>query len=552
MICQSMRKVCPVLMAALALVAGCGLEPKSYDSRYGSASAGFDVDTLGGERDMDARMRRPAPAPEPRAEAPARPAPAPVPAGECRPAVAANQIASSLAFPTGDERSSALLVTQVMPREVRAGAEYEYELHVCNLTTAVLQNVSVTAGGFQNLSIVSTNPATSSTAGGNATWNVGDLGARSTTVIRVRAKAANVGTSAACVSASYNNTLCLATNVTQPALAITKTQTPEVVICDPINIQLTVRNTGTGVAENVVLRDQLPAGLTVDGKQTVEIPAGTLAAGESKVFNLVAKAGKTGKFENNATAASAGGLSAQSQTVSTIVRQPVLAIACRAPERVFIGRPVTVEWQVKNSGDAPCAATVTVPLPAGATFQSATQGGTAGPQGVTWNLGSLPAGETKTIALTFNPTAMTSYAFTATANCPCANSVNTTCQTVVEGIPAMLLNGSDDPDPVQVGQTVTYTLTVTNQGSAPLTNIRLVGTMEDSMEFVGDTGPGKATVNGLTVTFPAVARLDAQQRITYTVVVRAKKAGQVQFRAEAVSNEITRPLIKTETTNFYQ
>ena len=41
-------------------------------------------------------------------------------------------------------------------------------------------------------------------------------------------------------------------------------------------------------------------------------------------------------------------------------------------------------------------------------------------------------------------------------------------------------------------------------------------------------------------------------RQTYTIVIRAKAAGQVQFRADAKSNEITRPLVKIETTNFYR
>ena len=38
--------------------------------------------------------------------------------------------------------------------------------------------------------------------------------------------------------------------------------------------------------------------------------------------------------------------------------------------------------------------------------------------------------------------------------------------------------------------------------------------------------------NGKTITFPAIATLAPGARQTYTVVVRAKNAGQVQFRAD--------------------
>jgi hypothetical protein len=73
----------------------------------------------------------------------------------------------------------------------------------------------------------------------------------------------------------------------------------------------------------------------------------------------------------------------------------------------------------------------------------------------------------------------------------------------------------------------------------------------DTMEYVSSTG-GAATVTGKSISFPAIATLAPGAKQTYTVVIRAKAAGQVQFRADAKSTEITRPLVKIETTNFYQ
>lgn len=76
----------------------------------------------------------------------------------------------------------------------------------------------------------------------------------------------------------------------------------------------------------------------------------------------------------------------------------------------------------------------------------------------------------------------------------------------------------------------------------------------DTMEFVSASGEGGVTgaVQGRTITFPPIARLDVGRSSTYRIVIRAKNPGQVSFRAEATSTEITRPLLKVETTNFYR
>ena len=119
----------------------------------------------------------------------------------------------------------------------------------------------------------------------------------------------------------------------------------------------------------------------------------------------------------------------------------------------------------------------------------------------------------------------------------------------------VLLTGGDEPDPVQIGGTTTYTLVVTNQGNITLTNVKLNCSMEDgeSMAFVSAEGnPTKATNSGKAVTFAPLATLAPKASATYKIVVRAVKEGQVSFRSEASSDQITRALIKTETTNFYK
>lgn len=494
-----------------------------------------------------------APAPAPAAK-PAAPAPAPAPA----PVVASG---TSMAFPTGDRNTSAILVETLMPREVRANQPFTYDINVTNLTGGPVQNVVLTAANFQNLNVASTNPAISGPATGAAcgpngvSWNLGDIAARGTKTIKVTATAPATGASSNCFTVSYNNCLCVGTNVVNPAIALTKKAPAEVLVCDSFDYTFEVKNTGTGAADNVVIKDTLPAGVTTaDGKSSVEIPVGSLASGASATKTIRVKAGKPGKYDNNASAVADGGLTANSGTVSTVVRQPQLTLTETCTQQIFLGRDAAFEYTATNTGDAACNAVLTATIPAGASFVSASDSGAATAGNVTWQLGALAPGQKKTVKATFKPSAgVGALKSDSTVTCPCSNTANASCTTNVVGIPAQLLDGRDDPDPVQVGSNVTYTLEVTNQGSLTLTNVKLVCTMDGStMQYVSSTGPTNGTAAGTVLTFAPIPSLAPGAKQTYKVVVKAIKAGQVSFKSESSSDQITVPLRKDETTNFYE
>src|SRR5208337_950522 len=102
-------------------------------------------------------------------------------------------------------------------------------------------------------------------------------------------------------------------------------------ICDPIPVVLVVKNTGSSQLTGVKVSDSLPDGLNSDGKSSLAFDAGTLAPGESKEFKFNAMASKTGEFANKATASSTQGVNAEA-SATTVVREPVLTVACTAPD----------------------------------------------------------------------------------------------------------------------------------------------------------------------------------------------------------------------------
>lgn len=505
---------------------------------------------------LERKMPEGAPAPAPRVEPAA--APAPVATGNCmnyRPAVGANHNIAEMAFPTGDKRTSAVMVQQVMPKQVRAGANYEYEIHVTNITNGTLQNVVVNGESMSNMNIVSSVPPAGRSSAGTAQWIVGDLASCKTSVIKVTAVAPAVGNASNCLSVSYNNTLCASLEVVQPALALVKTMSPaEGLICDPVTVNFEVKNTGSGPATNVVIKDTLPAGMTTaDGKTAVEFPVGTLAAGQTATRSVQVKAGQKGRFENDAQATADGGLTATSGKAAVTLKQPVLALGVKCPNRVFIGRDVCYEVTVNNTGDAPSNNTMlTANMPAGSVFVRASDAGAQSGAGVSWNLGTVPAGGSKTVTFCVKPGAAGAYAVTATVNGNCANQATANCSTNLEGIPAILVECVDDPDPVEVGGQTTYTIIVTNQGSAPGTGIKVVAELPTQEDFVSGSGTTAVTANGKTVTMAPVATLAPKATATWKVVIKANASGDVRFRIKVTSDQFSNPIEETESTNLYQ
>ncbi len=458
-------------------------------------------------------------------------------------------------FPTGRADSSAIAVEKIAPAEVSVGQAFDYTLKVTNMASSAVENVVVADTMDSGFKMTGSNPK-GTVDGKHYTFGLGTMSPGEVKNITISGTAAGSGILTNCATVSYTLPLCVATRIVQPALAISKSITPESILgCDPITMNLEVKNSGTGPATNIKIVDNLPAGLmTMDGKSVFETTIAKLGAGESsKLPPIALKAAKTGKYDNKASASADGNLKAESQTVTTVVRQPVLAISCKtSADTIVLGRDATFTFEVKNTGDAACAdAVVSANVPAGATFVSADNMGAAAGNAVSWKLGAVGPGQTRTVSMTIKPTSLASV--TANVACRCAAPASTTCQINVKGIPAMLLNGFDDPDPVAIGGTTTYTLTITNQSKTEkLTNAQLTCTLDDAklMQFVSADNGG--TANGLVVSFPAIPVLNANESRTYKIVVKAVGEGQVQVKAEAKSNEITRTLIKTETTNFYK
>jgi uncharacterized repeat protein (TIGR01451 family) len=337
-------------------------------------------------------------------------------------------------------------------------------------------------------------------------------------------------------------------------LELTKIAPPEAILCEPIPVEFIVSNTGTGVAQNVQVIDTLPNGLqTSDGKSKVVLDVGTLAAGETRRFSIKLRATKTGAFANKAMATTPSGLQAESEATLTNVRQPSLAITKSGPRRQYLGRPVSYEITVMNTGDGPAQETMLEDIvPPGVTSIEATAGAQFSGSKLVWDLGTLPPNTSKKVQVSYTPTREGDIMATATASAYCAEPVSDSSRTAITGIAASRLDVVDIEDPIEVGTTTTYVITVANEGSAADSNVRLVCVLDDKLQYVSSAGATAGSIMGNTLTFAPLRTLDPKGKATWRVVVRGTHSGDALFRTTMHTDQLALPVEVTVATHIYE
>lgn len=228
---------------------------------------------------------------------------------------------------------------------------------------------------------------------------------------------------------------------------------------------------------------------------------------------------------------------------------PALALECKVPAEVPVGRPVEVCLAVHNTGTAPEPKTVvSMPIPSGAVLVRTTAGGVASGSNLVWEVSNLVTNGTQQLCAAFTLAQPGTLPFAATAAGTLAETAQSACESKVFGVPAILIDAVDLEDPVEVGHEVTYDIKVTNQGSIPCTNLRLVCALPENEEYVSGSGPTPVQAEERTVTTGPLASFAPKAVVTWRVVVKALKAGDVRFKVNVYADEFEKPIYEEEST----
>lgn len=454
-------------------------------------------------------------------------------------------------YPGGSQSGSVLALDRIHPTEVRVGSPFDYKLQIRNVTSGKVENVvmaEVIPSGFTPSSI---SPEPTSRDGSAVTWKIGTIGPRESKTITIKGAATGLGEIRGCAKVTFSTEFCSSIRVVEPSLELIKEAPAQVLVCDPIPYRVVVRNNGTGTAEDVRIDDQLPSGITtVENQSSVVMNAGTLMAGQSKEFTFNVRASSTGTYTNTAVATEKGGLRAEASATTRVVK-PMLQVTKSCSAERLLKFPSKFTITVTNTGDAAARNTVlTDRFPAGLTFKGASDGGQLAGGLINWNLGTLDPGASRTVTVDAICNQKGDFRNTVVAKSYCSEA-SAECSMRVKGVPAILLECIDVEDPIQIGQNITYIITILNQGTEVGTNVVIECEFPNEQSYVSAEGPTKHTSQGQIVRFDPIPVLGEKESKKYRVVGKGTGAGEVRFRVRLTSDQISPAVNEEESTHIY-
>ncbi|MDW8425437.1 MAG: DUF11 domain-containing protein [Meiothermus sp.] len=350
-------------------------------------------------------------------------------------------------------------------------------------------------------------------------------------------------------------------------LAVSKTAAqPRATLNQTVSYTLTVVNNGPDAATNVVLTDVLPEGLSNPRTEGAERRdnlltwrVGSLAPGERRTFSVQAAATAVGALVNRAEVRSSeedtNPENNRAQARLEVVapppppRQPEVELALTKtvqPARIELGQNATYTLTVRNSGpDAATNVVLTDRLPAGLELVSATPAASRDGNTLSWNLGSLASGESKSVSVVVRGqvagtrTNQASVGSSERDRDPTNNQAQASLEVVAPPPPPpppappepradLSLSKTVNPAQARVGDRVTYTLTLVNNGPDAATNVVLSDTLPAGLGSVVAEGATLSN-NTLTWTLPS---LPGGARRSFTVQATATQAGTLVNSAE--------------------
>jgi uncharacterized repeat protein (TIGR01451 family) len=339
-----------------------------------------------------------------------------------------------------------------------------------------------------------------------------------------------------------DNSSTATTNVTQQAdLSIVKSGPPSASPGGLVTYTVTVTNLGPSTASSIVVNDATPAGLTFAGNSgacATPYPcnlAAPLASGQSAtittMYSIPANYAGT-SITNTASVSSAAtdsNLANNSSSVTTPVTASAdLSIVKSGPASYNPGSNVMYTITVTNNGPLSAANVfVTDPTPVGLGFVS-NSGACAG--NYPCALGTMTAGQTKTITTTFSVPANYSGSITNTASVSSSTNDGNGTNDASTVVTPQATSGSVDLLIVKSGfptaepsSLVTFQIAINNNSAVPATGVTVNDATPSGLTFVSNAGD-------CTTPFPCAIASIAPNQTKYI---------QATYFVQAASGNIT-------------
>ena len=331
--------------------------------------------------------------------------------------------------------------------------------------------------------------------------------------------------------------------VTEPKLEMTISGPPEVLYGETAIYHVTVRNPGTGAAENVIV--MLPEAL---GGERATL--GNIEAGKEKNFQVELLARTAGDLNLVATAAAEQELKTSAER-ALIVRRASLDVSLEGPGLKYAGSGAQYKVLITNNGDATAQDIVTaVALPQGVKYIGGIESVKIIEGGLRWQVGNLEPGQTRTYKVNCQLNTSGDLQLEVGARGKGDLAASSACLTSVETVADLVLTVADPKGPLPTGEMVPYEIKVQNRGSKSAKGVNLVMQFSEGIEPIKAEGLEYKIVPG-QVLFSPITQIDPGQEMSFKITAEAMKGGTHIFRAQLTCQDSDAREIAEGTTRFF-
>ncbi len=330
--------------------------------------------------------------------------------------------------------------------------------------------------------------------------------------------------------------------VTEPRLTMNISGPADVEFGEVARYLVTVRNPGTGTAENVTVK--LPEAL--GGERSV---LGDIPPGEEEVFQVELLARTAGELNLVAQATADGEIEASSDRKIT-VRRPKLGVTMEGPAMKFSGDVGTYTITMTNTGDATANNLMAaVALPTGAKYISGIDSVTPIDDGIRWQVGPLEPGQSRN----FKVTCQMNGSGDMQLECGVRQgdlAASAACLTRVETVADLVLEVEDPRGPLPTNKNVPYVVTIRNRGSRAAKHVELLMQFSEGIEPNSAAGHQHRIVPG-QVLFSPIDVVEPGQEVSFEITAAAHQQGTHIFRAQLTCNDSDSREIAEGTTRYF-
>jgi uncharacterized repeat protein (TIGR01451 family) len=461
------------------------------------------------------------------------------------------QVTTTANNPVGRQEPSVSL-EWIGPPTAKVGQPCDYSLLVRNICNIPVQQVLVRVRMPQGINVGATEPKCV-TENNVLVWDLGTLMAKQEKNLQMKLQAVSKGDMMPQAWVTFTGSSVMRISVREPKLTLKASVSEKVMVGDTANFSLTVSNPGDGSADRVKIHAILSEGLEHAKGNAVDFEIGNLAAGETRSVQLMCVSKMGGVQTCDATAEAEGGLTSKDNVKLNVIT-PRLDLVIMGPGLRYLDRKALYTLKVTNPGDAP-ATNVTVGdvVPDGFKVLAASDGGRHdfSTRTVSWFLGEIAPGQTREVKFEVQAINVGEHKHKAMASGARNLRAEAELMTRVEGLSALLLEMVDTEDPIEVGGDTAYEVRVTNTGTKTETDIRLIATVPDKMEFKDAKGPVRYRTEGKTIVFEPLEKLAPRADAILRINVKAMEPGTVRFKIQMTSTNLQEPVIKMEATRIY-